>query len=155
MVVWDHDQQRPWVLLTDLRPRQVGTAWYGLRMWVELGFRARKSVGWRWEHTRRTDPARIARHWLVLAVATLWTLAVGTRVEDARQQGRDPAHLHRPPQGVIPPRARHRSVFARGWARLCRQLHRGRLWTGLWLPPETWPTALPRLLMHYPLLTPG
>ena len=42
-----------------------------------------KSLGWKWDKTRRTDPARISRHWLVLAVATLLTLAYGTRVEDA------------------------------------------------------------------------
>ena len=38
-----------------------------------------KSLGWKWDKTRRTDPARISRHWLVLAVATLLTLAYGTR----------------------------------------------------------------------------
>jgi hypothetical protein len=40
-------------------------------MWIEFGFRALKGLGWRWERTRRTDPDRVARHWLVLAVATL------------------------------------------------------------------------------------
>jgi hypothetical protein len=70
-----------WV--TDLPPARVGVSWYALRMWVELGFRALKAVGWQWQHTRRTDPRRTARHWLVLAVATLWVLAHGTRAEDA------------------------------------------------------------------------
>ncbi|HEY7033017.1 MAG TPA: transposase [Thermomicrobiales bacterium] len=52
-------------------PAAVGVLWYGLRMWIEVGFRALKGLGWRWERTRRTDPDRVARHWLVLAVATL------------------------------------------------------------------------------------
>lgn len=32
--------------------------------------------------------AHMDRHWLVLAVATLWGLAYGTRVEEARLRGR-------------------------------------------------------------------
>jgi len=78
VVVWAAGQAEPWVLLTDLAPRAVGVMWYGLRMWIEHGFRALRSVGWQWERTRRTDPTRVARYWLVLAVATLWTVAVGT-----------------------------------------------------------------------------
>ncbi len=57
---------------------------YGLRVWIEQGFRPLKRIGWPWQHTRRTDPARVDRHWLVLAVATLWVLAHGTRVGKAR-----------------------------------------------------------------------
>lgn len=71
VVVWDPDQATPWVLLTDLPPDAIGVCWYGLRVWIELGFRALKGVGWQWQHTRRTDPARVARHWLVLAVVML------------------------------------------------------------------------------------
>ena len=81
-------------MLTDLRPRQAGVSWYALRMWIELGFRVLKSVGWQWQRSRRTEPARVARHWLVLAVATLCTLAHGTRVEDAQGHGVPPALLY-------------------------------------------------------------
>ena len=42
-----------------------------------------RRMGWQWHRTRRLDPARVDRHWLVLAVATLWVLAHGTRVEEA------------------------------------------------------------------------
>src|SRR5262249_5849863 len=91
LVVWDAGQTDPWVLLTDLDPAAVGVLWYGLRMWIEFGFRALKGLGWRWERTRRTDPDRVARHWLVLAVATLWVLAYGTRAEDAEYAGVAPA----------------------------------------------------------------
>lgn len=52
-----------------------------------MGFRALKGVGWQWQPTRRTEPTRVARHWLVLAVALLWVLAYGTRVEEAARQG--------------------------------------------------------------------
>lgn len=143
VVVWGHGQKAPWLLLTDLAPEAVEGSWYGLRVWIELGFRALKSMGWQWERTRRTDPARVARHWLVLAIATLLSLAVGTRLEDAAQQGIPPGRLRRP-RTTAPAlaRGRHRSVFRQGVDRLHRLVVRGkRWWRALWL----WPEALPDL----------
>ena len=32
-------------------------------------------MGWQWYRTRCLDPTRVDRHWLVLAVATLWVPA--------------------------------------------------------------------------------
>lgn len=140
VVVWEHDQVEPWLVLTDLAPEAVGPAWYGLRTWVELGFRALKRLGWHWERTRRTETDRVARHWRVLAVATLWVVATGTREEDAARLGRAPAHLRvavAPPPGLF---RRTVSVFARGVIRRRWQLLRvRRMWTRCWLWPEPWP----------------
>jgi hypothetical protein len=148
LVVWDTGQKGPWVLLTDLGPAEVGVLWYGLRTWIELGFRALKEVGWRWERTRRTDPDRVARHWLVLAVATIWVLAYGTRAEDAALAGVVPANLR---TAVAPPPPDHRrtlSVFARGVGQLRWQLLRARrLWKRVWLTPQAWPSPSPDLLI--------
>ena len=47
--------------------------------WIGTGFNALKSVGWQWRNIRRTDPARVERHRLVLSAATLLTLAFGGR----------------------------------------------------------------------------
>lgn len=149
LVVWASGQDEPWLLLTDLPPDQVGVAWYGLRVWIELGFRALKGVGWQWERTRRTDPARIARHWLVLSVATLWVLAYATRAEDAEALGRDPCRLHRPPDLTLPLPARHLSLFQRGVSLLAWFLPRRRCWRHLWLRPEPWPEPLPGLAIVY------
>jgi hypothetical protein len=146
LVVWDLEQAEPWILLTDLPPKRVGAIWYGLRIWIELGFRALKGVGWRWEHTRRRDRTRVARHWLVLAVATLWVLAYGTRAEDAAALDRDPAYLHQPPTVAIPPRTV--SLFRRGLTLLTWLLPRRRCWRRLWLRPEPWPTPAPHLQVH-------
>ena len=152
LVVWEVGQTAPWVVLTDLPPEQAGVSWYGLRCWIELGFRALKSVGWQWQKTRRTDPQRVARHWLVLSVATLWTLAYGTRAEDAAAQGIAPSRLRAPPKA--PPRSqstaagtaqRQISVLQLGLTWLNRLLHRGRLWRRVWLLPEPWPEPSPRL----------
>ena len=146
LVVWAPEQDDPWVLLTDLPPKRVGVAWYGLRIWIELGFRALKRLGWQWERTRRRDPTRIARHWLVLAVATLWVLAYGTRDEDADALDRNPAYLHQPPTVAIPPRTM--SVFRRGLSLLTWFIPRQRCWRRLWLRPEPWPAPLPNLIIH-------
>ena len=148
LVVWGDGQAEPWVLLTDLPPAAVGPGWYGLRAWIELGFRALKGMGWHWERTRRTDPDRVARHLLVLAVATLWALATGTRAEDAEARGVAPANLRTapPPPAADRRRRRRLSVFARGVAWLRWQLARGRrLWSRCWLAPEAWPDPPPGL----------
>ena len=147
IVTWAADQAAPCLVLTDLAPEAVDPCWYGLRAWIELGFRTLKSGGWHWERTRRGDPDRVARHWLVLAVATLWVVATGTRVEDAERWGRPPANLR---VAVPPPRdpapARVASVFARGLARVRWQLVRvRRLWSRIWLWPDAWPGAPPDL----------
>lgn len=137
-VVWGEEHAEPWLVLTDLAPQCVGVVWYGMRVWVELGFRALKGVGWQWQQTRRTEPARVARHWLVLAVATLWVVACGTRVEEAQEAGVVPARLRSPrPQAAA--RARQVSLFRLGLAWLGGQVARGRVWQRLWLTPERWP----------------
>ena len=79
LAVWYVEQEEPWIILTDLPPEDAGPSWYALRFWIELGFKAVKSLGWKWDKTRRTDPARVSRHWLVLSVATLLAPAYGTR----------------------------------------------------------------------------
>ena len=74
---WQQGYQDPWLILTDLPPGASDACWYGLRAWIEQGFKVTKRAGWPWQRTRLTDPARAARLWLALAVATLWWLAVG------------------------------------------------------------------------------
>ena len=98
LAVWYVEQEEPWSILTDLPPEDAGPGWYALRFWIELGFKAIKSLGWKWDKTRRTDPARISRHWLALSVATLLALAYGTKVEDAHDRRLAPGNLRTPPK---------------------------------------------------------
>ncbi len=77
-------------------------SWHALRFWIELGFKAIKSLGWQWHKTRRTDPDRVSRHWLVLSVAT--PLAYGTRVEDANDRKLAPSNLRAHQDTVSPAR---------------------------------------------------
>lgn len=152
VVLWEADQQEPWLVLTDLPPAEMGAAWYGLRVWIEQGFRALKSAGWHWERIRRTDPERVARHWLVLAVASVLTAAYGSRVEDAAWAGCAPSHFSTPrpwPPERITCRAVHLLTTGRDWLRVL--LVRGRWWTRLWLLPGTLPTPDPAVVfVHYP-----
>src|SRR5207248_2620588 len=121
--------------------------WYALRMWVEVGSRFLKRLGWQWQNTRRTDPRRVARHWLALAIATLWTVAVGTRAEDAEAQGLTPPELLAPPAATVSPpgaaKPRLVSVFKLGLSWLHAQIRDHRFWHTLWLRPEPWPAPPP------------
>jgi hypothetical protein len=83
LVTWEAGYQDPWLILTDLPPNQADIAWYGLRAWIECGFKQTKRAGWQWQATHMTDPQRAERHWLVMAVATLWAVSVGGEA-DAR-----------------------------------------------------------------------
>ena len=155
LVVWYAEQEEPWIILTDLPPEEVGVSWYALRFWIELGFKALKSLGWKWDKTRRTDPTRVSRHWLVLSVATLLALAYGTRVEDAQDRRIAPGNLRTPPKVLAPnhrdPRtrpARTVSVIRHGidWLRSAwGGLLKGRLWARVWFLPEPWPQPKPNL----------
>jgi len=83
LVRWAEGYEHPWLILTDLWPEQAEIAWYGMRAWIECGFRHTKRGGWQWNQTRMTDPARAARQWLAISVATLWVVSVGGQVDAA------------------------------------------------------------------------
>ena len=122
------------------------------------GYGAIKSLGWQWHKTRRTDPAPISRHWLVLSVATLLALAYGTRVEDAQERKIDPGRLRTPHRSPAPQRrgnsghrpARPVSVIRYGIGWLRRLLYQGRLWRRVWLLPEPWPEPQSQFPDHPP-----
>lgn len=77
LVQWEEGFEEPRLILTDLPPDQALPCWYGLRTWIESGFKHIKSAGWQWQYTRMVDPQRATRFWLAIAVATLWVLSVG------------------------------------------------------------------------------
>jgi len=77
LVQWEEGFEEPWLILTDLPTKQALPCWYGLRAWIECGFKHIKSAGWQWQYTRMVDPERATRFWLAIAVATLWVLSVG------------------------------------------------------------------------------
>lgn len=77
-VVWAPRYNEACFMLTDLRDEaSLSCYWYGLRCWIEQGFRCIKSGGMQWERSRITDPQRMERLWLVYALSLLWVQAVG------------------------------------------------------------------------------
>jgi len=77
----------PWLLLTDLPAEASDACWYGLRTWIEQGFKFLKRAGWQWQATRMTDPSRVERFWLALSVATLWVLSEGAFADPSVLEG--------------------------------------------------------------------
>jgi len=139
---WDEGYRDPWLLLTDLAPSAGEACWYGLRAWIEQGFKITKRGGWQWQRTRMTDPQRAARLWLAVAVATLWLLSVGGLAEDTLSVSTrlpladadcPPA---RPRQAT---RLRLVSIFRQGWITiLVALLNQPHLPRGRFVP-EPWP----------------
>ena len=111
VAVWRVGFDEPWLLMTDLPPARCEKALYGLRCWIEQGFRALKSGGLRCERLRITDPARAERVWLVLSVSLLWTHAVGATPEASER--------------LVDGVRRVLGVHRRGWVRLLGALARG------------------------------
>jgi len=90
LACWTTGHEEPWLLLTDLPPEAGNAVWYGLRTWIEQSFKIIKSGCWDWQKTRMEDPERVERLWLVLAVSTLWVVALGA-ADEAQQRARDEA----------------------------------------------------------------
>src|SRR5437016_11856049 len=82
LACWEAGYTDPWLILTDLPPDARTACWYGLRAWIEQGFKITKRGGWQWHQTHMTKPERAARLWLAVAVATLWLLSVGGEAEE-------------------------------------------------------------------------
>src|SRR5947209_891522 len=78
---WDEGYEEVWLVVTDLAPEQASVVWYGMRSWIEGGFKDTKRGGWQWHQTKMVDPARAERLWLAIAVATLWVLSVGGQAD--------------------------------------------------------------------------
>jgi hypothetical protein len=83
LACWEPGHDQAWFVVTDLRPEQAECLWYGMRTWIERGFKLLKSGGWQWQLTRITDPERAARMWLVLAVSTLYIVSLGGEADAA------------------------------------------------------------------------
>jgi hypothetical protein len=143
---WEDGYADPWLLLTDLAPRAGEACWYGLRAWLEQGFKMSKRGGWQWQRTRMTDPQRAARLWLAVAVATLWLLSVGGLAEELIPVSTllplpaDGGPVSRPRRAT---QLRLVSIFRQGWiAILVALLNQRQLPCGRFVP-EPWPRAAP------------
>src|SRR5262245_26230020 len=82
LACWEEGYEEPWSLVTDLAPDQAEGLWYGMRSWVEGGYKLLKSGGGQWQTTHMKDPDRVERLWPVLAVATCYVSAMGGEADE-------------------------------------------------------------------------
>jgi hypothetical protein len=144
LACWEAGYKDPWLLLTDLPPEASTACWYGLRAWIEQGFKITKRAGWQWQRTHMTKPARAARLWLAVAVATLWLLSVGGEADATIPASTVPdvtALVPQQPRTRRATRLRLVSVFRRGWTLiLVALLDHAPLPLGRFVP-EPWPAV--------------
>lgn len=147
LACWSDGHDEAWLLLTDLSPDKARACWYGLRAWIEQGFKVIKRAGWQWHKTRMTDPQRAARLWLAVSVATLWLLSVGGLADQNIPESTIealPNGKNKTPRQRKATQARLISVFRLGWtiilAAIVRRKHipKGRFIPSLW-PTENSP----------------
>ena len=147
---WDDGYAEPWLIVTDLAPQGAEAAWYGMRSWIEGGFKDLKRGGWQWHQTKMTDPARATRLWLALAVATLWVVSVGGEADASLPVSslEDLPELHvARRRATVRARPRLLSCFRRGMLTILAALLQGQpLPLGRFLP-EPWPTEPPAILI--------
>lgn len=151
LACWENNTEEPWLILTNLPPEASDACWYGMRAWIEQGFKMTKRGGWQWQRTRMTTPERASRLWLAVSVATLWLLSQGTETDDAIPEGTLPdlgeIDLGRRKRRAT--RLRLVSVFRQGWVNiLMLLLDHAPLPPGRFMP-ESWP-EIPQLLPGIP-----
>ncbi|MGH9434151.1 MAG: transposase [Terriglobia bacterium] len=101
LAAWGEGYEEGWFVLSDLPQEQTSVAWYGLRGWIERGFKHAKSGGWNWQETRMTDPDRASRQWLAMAVAAVLLMRQGAAAE-----------IRTPPSHPLPPPSQARNTPA-------------------------------------------
>jgi len=139
---WDVGYRDPWLVLPDRAPSAGEAGWYGLRAWIEQGFKITKRGGWQGQRTRMRDPQRAARRWLAVAIAPVWVLSVGGLAEETLpvstllSLAADDGSAPRPRRAT---RLRWVSVFRQGWIPiLVAMLNHRRFPQGRFVP-EPWP----------------
>ena len=77
LALWDAAYPEPWALVTN-DPQLTGHE-YARRNWQEQSFRDLKSGGWHWNESRVRLPDHAARLLILLALAYVWSVALGSQ----------------------------------------------------------------------------
>jgi hypothetical protein len=80
VALWPQGAEEPWLLITDQPASLRCCRQYLKRTWTEESFRDEKSQGFRWQQSRVYDPKHAQRLVLLMALATLLALSLGTWV---------------------------------------------------------------------------
>ena len=148
LLQWEEGYEHPWAVITDLAPEEAKVAWYGLRAWIEAGFKDVKRGGLGWHQSKMQDAGRVERWWLAMAVAMVWMIGVGSQADSQRAQ----LSLEHLPEKHIARKRRKRAATQPPPRRLsCLQRGRLVLVAALFkaedlpvgrLVPEPWPEAI-------------
>jgi hypothetical protein len=84
-VQWGKEHDEPICLVSSLPAAQLPHQIYERRYWIETLFGNHKSRGFQLERTHLTDPAHIDRLILAIAIATCFTLGLGTHLIISKQ----------------------------------------------------------------------
>lgn len=153
LACWSAGCAEPWIIATDLPPEQSKATWYGLRSWIERGFKHDKTGGMRWNNTRMDDPDRASVLWLVMAISRYLSILGGATfhhpVPDPlqpngaapRPRPRNPLLTGKTPRPVL-------SVFITGLLAVRMVAVCGRLPLADVLAPGAWPSRPPSHLSH-------
>lgn len=152
---WSEGCAEPWIIATDLPAEQAKASWYGLRNWIERGFKHDKTGGMRWNNTRMEDPGRASVLWLVMAISRHLGILGGTSFHQSPE-----ASASKPPSpdtSASPPRnplltgktpRRVLSIFVTGLLAVRMAIAFGQLPVAPELVPVVWPDRPPSHLSH-------
>jgi hypothetical protein len=155
---WEPGYETAWAIVTDLDPQVAQVSWYGLRTWMEGGFKDFKRGLWGWQHSKMTHASSVERLWLALALAQLWCLSVGCRVEQQEQEPLPveerlpPTHVARRKHEHSPAQHRPRrlSCVVRGRLHLLARILLAQPLTLGCLVPQAWPPTIDAPQKHLP-----
>jgi hypothetical protein len=136
----------PWFVASDEWAQHQTLADYGLRMDVEQEFRDDKSGGFQLEASQLADTESVGRLLLVMSVACLHLVSLGTWVVESQQRPSVDGHWSR---GL--------SYFQIGWRYLRRAIYLDRAVGSLFrlsAAPDPAPVPLPRARRQRPVWTP-
>ncbi len=150
---WQAGYESAWVILTDLKPDEALVSWYGLRTWIEGGFKDFKRGLWGWHHSKMRHASSVERLWLAMALAQLWCVSLGcqaeVRLEEHLRQSPPaaslPAHhiaCQRRKRSPFQPPPRRLSCVVRGRLHLLAMLFEGETFSVGILQAEAWPETM-------------
>lgn len=164
LACWSEGCVEPWIIATDLAPQEVKATWYGLRNWIERGFKHDKTGGMRWNNTRMNDPDRASVLWLVMAISRHLSILGGAEFHQSPTTATDPpspqpngsAPASRPRNPLLTGKTPRPvlSMFITGLLALRMAMLRGRLPIAHALNPAPWPDHPPNHLSHSALVPP-
>jgi hypothetical protein len=150
---WEVGYESAWIILTDLKPQEALVSWYGLRTWIEGGFKDFKRGLWGWHHSKMLRASSVERLWLAMTVAQLWCISLGCQAEVRREEQFQqhepgtslPAHhiaqrRRKRPVGQLPPR--RLSCVVRGRLELLAMLFQPGIFPVGILRAEAWPETM-------------